>query len=316
MRRQAHGTRAGGLAVVLAALSALLLVLVGCGSSRTAGPTAPTVPPSGAADQLYVSVGDSYAAGYQPTGYRVGGTTTNGFAYQLVGAARAKGYDLRLVNLGCSGARTTSVLHTKGCKHGNLGPGAAPYDGQTQADAAVSILRQHRGGTALITVSLGGNDVTACAAAPAALTCLTDAVSRIRGNLTTLVGRLRAAAGPKVPIVGLTYPDVVLGGYVTGGAMARQLAEISVTAFRSLVNPAIKQAYASAGATFVDITADTGAYGPLSETTTLAPYGTVPVPVARICRLTFSCQYQDIHPRTSGYALISKAIAAALPRHG
>jgi hypothetical protein len=58
----------------------------------------------------------------------------------------------------------------------------------------------------------------------------------------------------------------------------------------------------------------TGAYGPLTETTTLAPYGVIPVPVARVCELTYYCEFQDIHARTSGYRVIAQLIADALPR--
>lgn len=309
------------------AASAAMLILAGCGGSDK-GPTAAAsassggaaassagAGPSSAAGQVYLSIGDSYAAGFQPTGIRVGHTTTDGFAYQLVDAARAKGYDLTLVNVGCSGATTTSVLQAPGCRRGGLGPGAASYGSQTQADAAVAALQQHKGSVALVTVSIGGNDVTACALVPTPVPCLTQAVAKAKANISTLLQRLRAAAGPTVPIVGSTYPDVILGGYVTGSALGKQLADLSVTAFRSLVNPALRSAYEGVGGSFVDITAATGAYGPLTQTTTVAPYGVVPVPVAKVCELTFACQFRDIHPRTAGYKLIADAIVAVLPAH-
>ena len=40
------------------------------------------------------------------------------------------------------------------------------------------------------------------------------AVKGITTNVTTLADDLRPAAGPNVPIIGSTYPDVILGGYV------------------------------------------------------------------------------------------------------
>ena len=46
--------------------------------------------------------------------------------------------------------------------------------------------------------------------------------------------------------------------------------------------------------------------------TTLAPYGQVPVAVATVCNLTYYCQYGDIHPKTEGYAVIARLIAAKL----
>ena len=133
-------------------------------------------------------------------------------------------------------------------------------------------------------------------------------------NLATLVRALRAAAGPGVPIVGTTYPDVILGLYLSKSASARSLASLSVTAFKALINPALKKQYESVAGYFVDVTSATGAYGPMTETTTLAPYGKIPVPVARVCELTFFCQYMDIHPRTEGYRIIANLVVGVLPQ--
>ena len=62
---------------------------------------------------LYVSLGDSYAAGYQPTAPGVGKTTRNGFAYQVPGLAKPRGYKLKLVNFGCGGETTVSLLERR-----------------------------------------------------------------------------------------------------------------------------------------------------------------------------------------------------------
>jgi lysophospholipase L1-like esterase len=305
---------------------AAALILSGCGSSAhstsapppgSASSTAASgsaLAPTGAPNQIYVSVGDSYAAGYQPTAPRVGHTTRNGFAYQVVDAARAKGYDLRLTNFGCGGATTTSVLQQVGCRPDGLGPGASQYAPQTQAVAAEAFLRQHRGSVALLTVSIGGNDVTVCGKAADPVSCVTGAVLRIRSNLTTLVRGLREAAGNSTRIVGITYPDVVLAAELSPDPGLRKTAALSVTAFKALVNPTLKAVYEGVGGRFVDVTAATGAYTPLSQTTTLAPYGTIPVAVAQVCRLTYSCEFQDIHPRTEGYRIISDLVTATLPR--
>ncbi len=86
-----------------------------------------------------------------------------------------------------------------------------------------------------------------------------------------------------------------------------------MTAFKSLINPALKSQYDAAGATFIDVTAATDAYVPFSQTTTLAPYGSVPVAVAKVCELTYYCQFHDIHPHTDGYALIADLIRKSLP---
>jgi hypothetical protein len=144
--------------------------------------------------------------------------------------------------------------------------------------------------------------------------CVTAAVASIKTNVTSLLRQLRDAAGPSTRIVGTTYPDVILGDYLSPDPNARKTAALSVTAFKSLINPTLKAAYEAAGGQFVDVTAATGAYGPLTEKTDLPPYGSIPVPVAKVCELTFYCQFQDIHPRTEGYTVISDLVVGTLPR--
>ena len=275
----------------------------------TATPTtgSPTTAAPAAGTRYYVSLGDSYAAGYQPGK----GSTTDGFAYQLVNEAGAQQHPLQLANFGCSGATTTSLLNDVGCPSIALGPGAAPYDGQTQIEAAEAFLQAHPGQVDLITVSIGGNDVTKCAAQPDPVPCVTGAVSEVSTNLTTIVQRLRAAAGPDVLIVGTTYPDVLLGSWVSGTPSDQQLATLSVTAFKSLINPTLQKAYESVGGQFVDVTAASGAYGPMTDTTTVDPYGIIPVPVAQVCDLTYFCAVHDIHPNADGYKLIADLVLQA-----
>ncbi|HEX3841679.1 MAG TPA: SGNH/GDSL hydrolase family protein [Acidimicrobiales bacterium] len=288
---------------------AVVLMGIGLCACSPSSPTATATPKS---TEYYVSLGDSYAAGFQPTGRNgVGHTTTNGFAYQVPGLATARGYHLTLVNFGCGGATTASLLTTPGCPL--LGPGAPHYPHQSQAAAAEAFLHQHSGKIGLVSVSIGGNDVTDCATSSDPIGCVAKAVSTINGNLSILLPALRAAAGPGVPMVGITYPDVVLGDYLSSQPADRTLAALSVTAFKSVINPALQTQYSAVGATFVDVTAATGAYTPFTETTQLAPYGTIPIAVAKVCQLTYFCQYGDIHPRTVGYTEIATLVTAALP---
>ena len=282
-------------------------------SSTTAAPTtaAPTTAPPTSAPttaapvtRYYLSLGDSYASGYQPGT----GNTTAGFAYQVAAATQASSRPLELFNVACAGATTDSLLNTKGCPAVALGPGAPPYDTQTQLEAAEAFLQAHQGAVDLITVSIGGNDVTKCANDPNVAACVGGAVSTISTNLPVIVNRLRAAAGPGTVILGTTYPDVILGDWVTGVANGQQLATLSVTAFQALINPTLSNAYASAQGQFVDVTAATGAYGPLTDVTELAPYGSIPVPVAKVCELTHYCEQQDIHPNPAGYKVIADLV--------
>jgi len=280
-------------------------------ATTTAAPTTTTTttpPTTTPAPRYYVSLGDSYASGWEPGV----GNAGNGFAYQLVEEAEAAGIPLELVNFGCAGATTDSILNSVGCPAEALGPGAPSYDTQTQIAAAEAFLQEHPGEVALITVSIGGNDVTRCGRDPDPVVCVSTAVGSIQQNLPVLLQRLRAAAGPDVLIVGTTYPDVILGEWVTGSPNGQELAQLSVTAFQAIINPALQSAYTSAGAQFVDVTAASGAYEPLTELTTLPPYGQVPSPVARVCELTYYCDQQDIHPNPAGYELIAELVLQAL----
>src|SRR5664279_3256901 len=310
----------------LVAASVALVLLAGCTTSNgvspqptsSVGSAAPSARSAGASSKpsgpwYYVSIGDSYAAGYQPSGPSSGATTRNGFAYQFVPDALSRGYRLTLVNFACSGATTSSVLHAAGCAGKNLGPGASSYGRRTQAAAAEDFIQAHRNRIALITVSIGGNDITPCGLSASPLGCLSPALASVNTNLSALLTGLRAAGGSGLQIVGITYPDVFLAGALSPVPALRTIAPLSVDAFRTLINPALKSTYSTVGAEFVDVTAATGAYGPLTDTTALPPYGMIPVPVAKICTLTYSCQYHDIHPRTGGYALIATLIAALLP---
>ncbi len=292
---------------ITALVVALMLSAAAC--SESPEPTQPTH----AASRYYVSLGESYASGYQPDANGgEGGNTTNGFAYQLVDKLHSAGTDVELANFGCPGATTASILQANGCTA--LGPGGHDYPDRTQAAAAEDFLRQHRGNVALVTVSIGGNDITRCGTDPNPIGCFTTAIASVKQNLGTLVTGLRDAAGADVPIIGLTYPDVVLAAWLTGASDAQNLARLSVSAFQTFFNPALQSTYSAVGATFVDITAATGAYGSLDETTTVAPYGVIPTPVAKVCQLTFACDRRDIHPTTAGYSLIADAVLAAFMR--
>ncbi len=226
---------------------------------------------------------------------------------------------LTLANFGCAGATTTSVLHDIGCPDELPNtPGAMSYAATTQAAAAEAFISDHVGHVALITVSIGGNDVTSCAVTADPVSCVARAVGDITTNVAALALGLRAAAGPKVAIIGLTYPDVILGTYVYPTLPATPArvaaAKLSVTAFRSVFNPALSVAYALAHGTLVDVTAATGAYTSLARTVRVAPYGRIPVPVARVCALTWFCVRGNIHATTQGYALIGKLVVARYAR--
>lgn len=262
--------------------------------------TSATTPP---ADQVYVALGDSYATGYRPPAE---GAAEGGFV-DLVAAES----ELRLINVACNGATSATLRDQPGCSPRNRAAGAPDLAGRTQLDAAVRTLREHEGRVGLVTVVIGGNDLSPCVqrSSPAeALTCASEAVSEVRANLSAVLPALREAAGDAT-IVGLTYPDVFLGAWVSPRFPdGRDLARMSVPLFRDLFNTVLRSEYDKIDARFVDVTAATGAYGSLTETTQDPEYGPIPVPVAKVCTLTYFCEHTDVHPTPEGHRAIADAV--------
>lgn len=311
------------VSTVVAALAAAGLVLVGL----TAAPGVSGAKP---APLFYLSLGDSYSVGYQPnTPPATGGIATSG--YTAVVAKKAK---MTLENFGCGGATTSSILNALGCTESGYGPVAAtnavPYENvnETQEQAALAFINApaNAGKVGLITVSIGGNDVTSCANASGGdagiLACIETADAAITANVTSLVGSLdsalTAAGDTTAKIIGITYPDVILGDWVyPTGATNQSLAGLSTTAFDSLINPTLKAAYTSIpNGSFVNVTSAPYKYATTGDDTALTklkkvlPYGKIPAAVAEICNLTYFCSQGNIHANSSGYEFIGKLIAA------
>ena len=295
----------------VALVGVLLVGLAACGGqavetpATTSATTSSSTPPP--ADQVYVSLGDSYATGYQPPAAT--SAPTGGFT-SLV----AERSGLRLVNVACSGATSVQLRDASACSPANRAPGAADPAGSGQLDAAVRVLRENQGRVGLVTVVIGGNDLAPCARAAEALTCAVQAVATVRANLAAVLPALRAAAGD-APIVGLTYPDMFLGAWVSPAfPNGQDLARLSVPLFQNFFNTALKAEYEKVGATFVDVTAATGGYAPLTETTQDPEHGPVPTAVARVCALTYFCDLTDVHPTPAGHEAIATAVLTATGR--
>ncbi len=306
MRR--HAPLSATLSILVAGLVAVVGLALTPGFSQAA-----KSPP-----KYYLSLGDSYSVGFQP-----GMGATAGYTAYV--AKKAKD---QLENFGCGGATSTSIVTAIGCLESGFGPVAAsdavPYPTTTQEQAAIDFINAHPGQVGLITVSIGGNDVTSCASASNTVACVLAASSTIKTNVTKLVGDLKTALAANsdatANIVGLTYPDVILGDYVfPAGSPDVSLANLSVTAFDSLINPALKAVYTSvAGGSFVNVTsapyklATAGDDTPLTTTAKLKPYGVIPVAVWEICKLTYYCSSGNIHANTKGYTFIGKLVVADL----
>jgi lysophospholipase L1-like esterase len=272
----------------------------------------------------YLSLGDSYSIGYQPPAVTATDPTGGTAGYTAYVARKEK---MTLENFGCGGATTSSIGDSIGCSQ-PAASDAVPYPSTTQEQAALNFIATNPGQVGLITVSIGGNDVTACAdqsGLSAIIACVETADSSITTNVTDLVSSLNSAlsaAGDTAEIVGLTYPDVILGQYVNpGGSAAQSLASDSVEAFDDLINPTLRAAYTSVtNGLFVNVTqapykkatAGDDSDTPTAVPVNLKPYGKIPPAVWEICKLTYYCVEQNIHANTKGYTFIGKLIIAAL----
>lgn len=92
------------LALTLGLLGLLVFAPAASAAHRKAAPMPKLV------KGTLLSLGDSYSVGWQELPGATQGSTRNGPADQLVPLAGARGWNLKLVNLGCGGATTTSML--------------------------------------------------------------------------------------------------------------------------------------------------------------------------------------------------------------
>jgi lysophospholipase L1-like esterase len=256
----------------------------------------------------YLSLGDSLSRGIQPTATGESIPTGSGYADQLAARLRTAIPRLRLVKLGCSGETTWTMING----------GICAYPARSQLAQAVSFLRAHRGRTALITIDIGGNDPNSCvigAQPDTILGCLFTRVPRLERNLSTILGRLRAAAGSRVLIVGMTYYVPELGLW-RSGRTGRQFGMLT-DAFAAGVNRILAGRYQRYGARVANVFAafrstDFGAGGPARASRSRR----TPPNVTTICSLTWMCaappRGPNEHANSAGYQIIARTFWRAI----
>ena len=261
---------------------------------------------SKSAPTYYVSLGDSYSVGYQP-----GFGATPGYTVYVADKTH-----LKLVNFGCGGATTTSIVATVGCPdplpHTT---GAVLYPTTTQAAAAEAFLTAHRGHIGLITVSIAGNDVTACAGQANPISCVGTAdQGHLRPTSPLWSPHCATSRRTGVPLIGLTYPDVILGSLRLSLTITHRLECLAGEALRRRVQgadqPGTREGVFIRRRKARRRDGCKGAYTSLTRTVRLRPYGRIPVPVASVCNLTWFCSQGNIHAKTTGYTLIGKLVVA------
>jgi lysophospholipase L1-like esterase len=279
---------------VWAVLAALIFVLA------TASATLAAEGSSGEHAKLYyVSVGDSLAASVQPIGdpadlYR----TDAGYAEQLLAIAQVESRKLSLVKLGCPGETTTTMIEG----------GICSYSHGSQLDEAVAFLAAHRQFVAFITIDIGANDFPCYEPE-----CIPAGVGAIQSNLPAILAALREAAGPDVPIVGMTLYNPFLAAWLLGPE-GQAFALASATQLIGPVNALLSGIFLASGALVADIETAFSS----NDFTSLVDLGFGPIPlnVARICMWTWVCAPAplgpDNHANAAGYGVIAGAFATAL----
>jgi lysophospholipase L1-like esterase len=306
-RRFSLGSRPA-LVVVLAA--ALLVV--------AAGPAAAVPDRLGGRRPLYyLALGDSLSRGVQPDAAGQNHPTDQGYADDLARVGRLVLPQLRLVKLGCETEETTtSMLGGGRCTypHGPVPSGA-------QLAEATAFLQAHRGATVLVTIDIGANDLSRCinrATGAIDLACVQATFAQAPANLAAILDRLRAAAGPQVPIIGMNYPNPFLAAWLqgpAGQALARQSTELVVR-----YNDALEGVYQAAGLPVANVQ-DAFSTTNFDTLVTLPGFGELPVNVARICQWTWMCvpppMGPNVHGRPEGYWVMARAFLVALTQtHG
>jgi lysophospholipase L1-like esterase len=277
-------------------LLTLLLGISGAAApAASAAPAGASAPPprSAASSGYYLSLGDSLAFGYQPDLVAAGDLNAadyRGYAEDFA----AMRPNLQLVNFGCPGETTGSLLHGgcpwPGTLHDSYG--AAP----SQFAAAVGFLQAHGAQTALISVDIGSNDllalVNSCKNAADPTQCITAGApatfAAMGANYGQLVGTLRALA---------PNAQIVLFNFYNPLALALPGSDQLAAAASSVV----EQIAARFGASVAD------AFGAINHA------AGSPAEQAFICARTWECTpFVNIHPTDLGYQALAVALLHAL----
>ncbi len=188
------------------AVALLLFASIACSGS---GSSETPVVFQDATGGVYLALGDSVAAGSGASD-----PVTTSYVGLVADALRTLFGETLVVESLATGGHTTQMLIDE------------------QLERAVEVIDE--GDVRLVTITIGGNDLgiyaahEACVLDPANSECpLEDGLLEVEDRLDEIFGRLRAAAGPAVPIVVQLYPNLFSG---TGHEFTRQ----AETAFRLL----------------------------------------------------------------------------------
>jgi lysophospholipase L1-like esterase len=311
----------------VAAGLALAFVAVGSVAAQAAPAprqNAPTV--VGHYDGVLLALGDSLAAGYEPT-YGVNPPPVSaetgkpdqgypgGYARDL-----ATEHRLLLVDLACPG-ETTKSMTTTPAKAACLSGYKASLGATSQLAAAEDFIALEGSKIKLVTFDLGANNVDGCVSSRGLnVSCVTSGETAIVKQLPSILAAIKGALAlhsPGAALVAMNYYDPFLGiAYSPGGVIASAGATISIGESTAL-NASLGLIYKHEGIPVANVA---GAF----KTTSVKPlltYGgkRLPLDVVDVCRWTFMCPLKgstlgaNIHPNVTGYAVIAAAFAPVIP---
>jgi lysophospholipase L1-like esterase len=274
--------------------------------------------------RYYLSLGDSLSVGVQPGPATNPGQqkqsviTDDGYTEQLFVKARRLYPGLVMEKLGCGGATTQNFIRGGINVTGRRGCGPAgnqPYKSTSRSTSQLTyvehFIRAHPGQIALVTVSIGNNNLDACApGGQIDAQCLTTGTAQLKRDLPYIGKRLRKAVGPRTPIVAATFYDPFLQLWLTGGS-GQSVAQASAALAQSINEQTVIPAWAKAHVRVARVDESFGTYAPFSQTVDSADLGMVPIAVFNICKYTWMCTPApagpNIHANKTGYALMAAA---------
>ena len=271
-----------------------------------------------------LALGDSLAAGYEPTlgttvpsinpatGFRDRGYP-NSYAADI---ANARG--LNLIDLGCPGETTSSMLGAPAMGQCTK-LYAKEFGARSQIGAAEVFLSMHPQQVALVTIDIGANDLQRCVSVTrVSANCLkTNDIATVK-NLAAILSSVSSdlhRSDPLSSLVGMDYYDPFLGlAYSPGGVQGAKLAVASLAA-TNLFNTELDVTFSTFGVRRANVAS---AFH-IDSAVPLGRYGTklLPANVVSTCELTFMCATtsqatRDIHPNKVGYRTIAAAFEKTL----
>jgi lysophospholipase L1-like esterase len=256
------------------------------------------------ATTYYLAMGDSLAQGAQPDDSYPPYYQPDGYVPQLYAALSADDPELALDNISCGGESTVSMIYgsqlpTVATSCGTPAFYRYWYPHKTQLAEAASFLAAHKSKVGLVTIDIGGNDLSFCLfVSTDAASCLAAVYPTVATNLDQILDDLQAA-GPGVPIIGMTYYNPVACLHYFGDSATA----VFVSAQVQTLNAVLESVYAAHGVPVADVAGAFHVGDGLAREATAA------------WNWTWFCSsehFGDIHPNDAGYQVIEQAFEAAL----